>query len=133
MMLPYTRRALRPDSCFSDYGFLQGFEPANLERYAFRLRTSPALQAAAAPTVPASSALAAAPQPSAPVTGPGPAASAPAAAAAAAGTAGASGSGSGRQQRQRPTVPIDDLLTEEERAALAAVEGGKGKSGASSS
>ncbi|PNW79182.1 hypothetical protein CHLRE_09g405200v5 [Chlamydomonas reinhardtii] len=111
----------------------QGFEPANLERYAFRLRTSPALQAAAAPTVPASSALAAAPQPSAPVTGPGPAASAPAAAAAAAGTAGASGSGSGRQQRQRPTVPIDDLLTEEERAALAAVEGGKGKSGASSS
>ncbi|KAG2429558.1 hypothetical protein HXX76_010793 [Chlamydomonas incerta] len=103
----------------------QGFEPANPERYAFRLRTSPSLQAAAAPLTPApASAPAATQQPTA--LGAGPGLAAPAAAAAA-------GIGSGQQQqqqqqrRQRPTVPIDDLLTEEERAALAAVEAGKGK------
>ncbi|GLC44274.1 54S ribosomal protein L13 [Pleodorina starrii] len=48
----------------------QGFEPANLERYAFRLRTTPRLQGGAG----------------------------------------------------RPTLAIDDLLTEEERAALAVAE-----------
>ncbi|KAG2429557.1 hypothetical protein HXX76_010792 [Chlamydomonas incerta] len=70
----------------------QGFEPANPERYAFRLRTSPSLQAAAAPLTPApASAPAATQQPMA--LGAGPGLAAPAAAAAA-------GSGSGQQQRQ---------------------------------
>ncbi|GFR40309.1 hypothetical protein Agub_g843 [Astrephomene gubernaculifera] len=63
----------------------QGFEPANADRYAFRLRTSPALQQLAQAD-----------------------AAAPAAAAAAGGV--------------RPQVGIDDLLTEEERAALAAAD-----------
>ncbi|KAG2488768.1 hypothetical protein HYH03_012766 [Edaphochlamys debaryana] len=59
----------------------QGFEPANPERYAFRLRTSAPLQQALA-------------------------------------------GGAGR-----PLVGVEDLLTEDERAALAALAAGKAKQG----
>ncbi|KAG2438286.1 hypothetical protein HYH02_010984 [Chlamydomonas schloesseri] len=108
----------------------QGFAPANPERYAFRLRTSPSLQAAAAAAASAS------PAPTQ-AAGPGPgqaaAAAAPAAAAPAAAAAAADGGQQRRQrqqQQQRPTVPIDDLLTAEEREALAALEGAAGKGAA---
>lgn len=106
----------------------QGFEPANPDRYAFRILTSPSLQpqrpASPPPTHPQQQQQ----QQGLPATAG--TVSEAASTTAAAGAAAASPAGPRFRPRPRPVVSIDDLLTEEERRALAALEQrGQGQAG----